>query len=421
MENRFKFTKERLEALPPPESGRATYHDDGQVGLQLRVSASGVKTFNVYARVNGGRPERKTLGRFPNMSIEQARRAAKQVIAQLAEGKSVRAADKAHKAESLTLGDALKDYVEKKRRTKDGLPLKTRTKGDYLKMIAPGKERADGTFGVAGELHALAAKALREVTAEDIRRVYQKAEERGKRRAVYAMAVLRAVLNWHGVVVADNPLGKAAGRAGKDRIILAEAEGKPNPIPPEYLGAWWRAACAMDSVAADYLRFRLLTGTRGCEVLGDKHGNEPLRVRDVDIVGARIKLVNTKNRSDFTLLLSQQGLDIVKRCVEGKKPDELLFRVADPRKALYAINQAAGLDRLAHSGHDLRATFTSVADEMVSAYVLKSLINHTKSGDVTGRYVGKGEAQLRAGWQAVADRVEALAESNVVALHGAMT
>lgn len=32
------------------------------------------------------------------------------------------------------------------------------------------------------------------------------------------------------------------------------------------------------------------------------------------------------------------------------------------------------------------------------------MINHVTNGDVTlGHYVGKGEAQLRAGWQTVAD------------------
>ena len=33
-------------------------------GLQLRVSATGVKTFSVYRRLKAGEPERVTLGRF---------------------------------------------------------------------------------------------------------------------------------------------------------------------------------------------------------------------------------------------------------------------------------------------------------------------------------------------------------------------
>lgn len=416
----INFTKITLERLPPAAAGsRDTYHDEGQAGLQLRVTDTGNKTFSVLARPAGGKPERKTLGKFPAMSVEQARKAAKQVIAQLAEGKSVRAEDKVKKARALTLAKAVEDYVEKKRRTKDGLPLKKRTKADYLAMVAGPKKKADGTLGAEGELYALAHKSLREISADDIKRVFHKAEKRGARRAVYAMQVLRAVLNWHGVAVAENPLGRAA--AGKQRIILSGSAGKPNPIPPEYLGAWWNAACAIDTVAADYYRFRLLTGTRGVEVLGDKFDNEPIRVRDVDVVGARVQLPDTKNRSDFTLLLSRQALAIVKQHIKGRKPDDLLFPVGDPRKTLWTINQAAGLEPQAHTGHDLRDTFASVAAELVTGYVLKGMVNHAKTGDVTGtHYVQTSEAQLRAGWQAVADRIEALAGDNVVPLHGAV-
>ncbi len=44
MDNKIKFTKENLDALPSPDSGkRDIYHDTKTSGLQLRVT--GVKTF----------------------------------------------------------------------------------------------------------------------------------------------------------------------------------------------------------------------------------------------------------------------------------------------------------------------------------------------------------------------------------------
>jgi len=40
--------------------------------------------------------------------------------------------------------------------------------------------------------------------------------------------------------------------------------------------------------------------------------------------------------------------------------------------------------------------------------VLKRMMNHAVAADVTlGHYVAKGDAQLRAGWQAAADWIEA--------------
>ena len=140
----------------------------------------------------------------------------------------------------------------------------------------------------------------------------------------------------------------------------------------------------------------LLTGARGGEV-------KALRVRDVDLAGARLVLRDTKNRTDHTVLLSTQAAAIVAHHVKGKKPGALLFDVSDPRKALVTINAAAGTDVRPHG---LRSTFASVAEELVSAYTLKRMLNHAEAGDVTGaHYVGKSETQLRAGWQAVADLI----------------
>jgi hypothetical protein len=54
-------------------------------------------------------------------------------------------------------------------------------------------------------------------------------------------------------------------------------------------------------------------------------------------------------------------------------------------------------------GYGLRATLASIAEELVSSALLKRMMNHAAASDVTlGHYVAKSEAQLRAGWQAVA-------------------
>ena len=74
MPERLKFTKRALEALPPaPTGARVTYQDTECNGLTLRVTDAGAKSFIVQRRVNG-KPERVTLGRFPEMTIEQARK-----------------------------------------------------------------------------------------------------------------------------------------------------------------------------------------------------------------------------------------------------------------------------------------------------------------------------------------------------------
>ena len=146
---RFNFTKVSLDALPLPEAGkRTTYYDSGGAesvrGLQLRITSSGSISFSVFARAAGGKPERVSLGKYPDVSIEQARKKAKKALADLADGKSPSAAKRATKVESLTLAEAVAVYVEHKRRKSDKKPLKQRTKDDYLEMVAPAKVKPGG-------------------------------------------------------------------------------------------------------------------------------------------------------------------------------------------------------------------------------------------------------------------------------------
>ena len=201
------------------------------------------------------------------------------------------------------------------------------------------------------------------------------------------------------------PAGQGHRRARPHRA--GSPKGDPSPIPPERLGAWWNAARKASSrIAGDYYRFQLLTGCRGVEIHGHKNlGYPPLRVADVDLQGARVTLRDTKNRSDHRILLSRQALDIARAHCEGRAPEEPLFPIIDARKTLKAINAIAGTSV---QGHGLRATFASVAEGLVSAAVLKRMMNHAVAADVTlGHYVAKSDAQLRAGWQAVADWIEA--------------
>lgn len=394
-------------------------------GLQLRIAPDGVRTLLVRYTVKGGAGQRQY--RIPQeygegagqIKLAAACAEAARIRALAREGidwpaqeearvsKAFTEAESAQRLEGLTLAQAVREYVDKKRRAKDGLPLKARTRADYLAMIEPGRVSSSGRKFADGELFPLAHKVLAAITGNDLRELYAAVLKRSERQAAYAMQVVRAVLRWHGVSLADNPL--ARDTAGRDRIIIATGSGEPTPIPPEKLGAWWQAAAAAPSrVAADYYRFQLLTGCRGIEIHGHKkHGYPAIKVADLDVPGGKIVLRDTKNRSDHRLLLSRQALEIAQRNAAKRKPDEPLFPIVDARKTLTWINAKAGTSV---QGHGLRATFASIAEELVSGAVLKKMMNHAAGADVTlGHYVGKSAAQLRAGWQVVADFIESAA------------
>ncbi len=375
-------------------------------GFGLRVSSRGDRSYISERRVDG-KTVRRTLGKAAGagaISADAARKLMLTVSSELQTGvdrvEVKREAAKVEKQEGVTLAVALAEYVKGKRRGKDGLGLKDRTKADYLAMVAAGGKAKDGKPFADGELFTLADKPLTRITAEDMRRVYTTTEKKSQRQAVYAMQVLRAVLNWHGVTVPNSPLAKTT--AGKDRIVLAPTQGNPTPIKPELLGAWWAAASARaGEKIPDGCRMILLTGCRPGEIFGSEF--EPgLLVGNVDLTGGRFTLTNTKNRKDHTVMLSTQALEILTPHCQGKKADDKVFDVIDVRVTLGQINDAAGVTGI--TPHKLRHTFASVAEELVSGYALKRMLNHTEAGDVTGsNYVGKSENQLRVAWQAVAD------------------
>ena len=113
---------------------------------------------------------------------------------------------------------------------------------------------ASGRKSPDGGLHLLAHKPVSEITADDIRNGYATVERRSPNNAMYAMRVR------------PRP---SAGMASSSlitlylEILLAAAAsssqrgGNPSPVPPESLGAWWRAALgAPSAVASDYYRFQ---------------------------------------------------------------------------------------------------------------------------------------------------------------------
>ena len=72
-----------LKALVPPQSGQTTYWDESLGNFGVRISQGGAKSFVV---VYGPNRTRKTLGRYPTISLKQARDKAKELLAEFTLG-----------------------------------------------------------------------------------------------------------------------------------------------------------------------------------------------------------------------------------------------------------------------------------------------------------------------------------------------
>ena len=110
-ELKINFTKAAIDALSIPKLGkRLSYHDSKTAGLRLRLTSRGVATFSVYRRIKGGGPERITLGRYPDMTIEQARCKAAELNSAIVGGSNP--ADIVREAKKeMTLDDLFNEYM----------------------------------------------------------------------------------------------------------------------------------------------------------------------------------------------------------------------------------------------------------------------------------------------------------------------
>ena len=111
--NIINFTKSELYNLPLPSAGRIEYNDSKIPGLQLRVTSKGVKTFCVYRWLkSAGKPERVTIGRFPEITVEVARNKASEILAAFALGESPNDAKRKARGE-ITFGELFELYLER--------------------------------------------------------------------------------------------------------------------------------------------------------------------------------------------------------------------------------------------------------------------------------------------------------------------
>ena len=108
----FKFTKAKLESLPPAERGQVEYGDTVVNGLRLRVGISGAKSFCI-SRKRNGKFIRATLGRFPDLTIDNARAKALELLGDVATtGRNPNVEKRINEKALVTLNDALDTYIK---------------------------------------------------------------------------------------------------------------------------------------------------------------------------------------------------------------------------------------------------------------------------------------------------------------------
>jgi integrase len=375
------FTKAALQAFPVPAKGRAYFYDTKVRGLALAVTERGVKTFVVY-RWALNKPIKVTLGRYPDLSIEQARASASEAISKLARGINPKDEKREAMARSTTLGDALKAFLASRKN------LSPRTRYDYTRLLSTylwdWKDRplVEITKDMVERRHRQIAKGMRIPSRKSENGWTQVASEA---QANYAMRFLRALINFAMIkyedsrgraLIAENPVRRLTQTRAWYRVDRRQTVIKPHQLP-----AWFAAVSQLKSdavngkadVVKDYLIFLVLTGLRR---------NEAARMRktDVDLNARTFTIHDTKNKQSHTLPLSDYLYELIKPRVEEGE-GEYVFPgtgqagyLMEPKKQLAKVTADS---KVSFTLHDLRRTFASIADSLdIPAYALKRLLNH---------------------------------------------
>ena len=360
------------------------YWDQLQQGLGMRVGRAGGRTWVVRYRTPAGTRRRLKLGRYPTMSLAQARQAAKQVLADVLLGGDPQR-ERVRQRKAQTVRDLAEDYLERHAR---------RNKRSWAKDEAILDRHI---LPVVGDLDP------RKVTRADVEAVLERARARGLSTQVNRIfEVVRAMFNWAiGLHVGTSP-------ADGMRKPIRERPRERNLSHDELRIIWHRVeqgAVLEDSrrtVISEpvqlALKLLLVTGQRVSEVSQTAKAEIDLENRVWTLPGER-----AKNGRSHRVPLSELAVSLIERALALSGDSDYLFPTPVGRAGQEKGAKPIGATALNHAlarvlagssvtdvrPHDFRE---AVATGMAALYVpeahISAVLNHAR-GTVTARHYSR--------------------------------
>lgn len=332
-DKRIPFTKTRIEGLPAPPKGRIRYYDERTPGLAVCVSATGSKAFYLY-RWQDGRPKQVFLGKFPGMTVGQARDLCGQMTAAIARGEDPQAA-KRKRREEPTFGELWAHWLAYAEGHKKPRSVKedTRQWDAYLKSWS--------------------SRRLSTIKRSEVQSLHARmGQENGQYQANRVLALVKGMFNKAGDLgwVGENPARgiEKFPEESRDRFLL-----------PEELPKFFTAlAKEPNPILQGFFLMCLLTGARRRNV-------EQMRWADVSIDLKQWRIPDTKAGMPVVVPLVEPALQVLEQLRLYSKPgNPWVFpgrrkgtHLVDPMGAWRRILADAGLSDLRI--HDLRRSLGS--------------------------------------------------------------
>jgi len=435
---RLRLTSRFIETVSTGAE-RDDFRDSIVVGLELRVTAGGTKTWAIrYRRKNDGKLRRLTLGTFPNLSLDDARTRAKGELAAVARGADP-AGGVQERKEALTFRELSEEW-----RVRHGQPNKGyRTLKDDVSMLNRHVLPDIGEMK-AGEItkRDLIRLLDRCAAAPDARRKSKQSPRRTSQRANKVFELVRSIFRWavgRDLITIDPTSGMSAP--------LRKAKPRERALSYDEIAVLWKALNTAPEQKAEYgkgdfpmtkatalaLKIALATGQRIGEVAGierseyDLKGDAPLWT----VPGSR-----SKNGEQNRVPLSPLAVQLFEEAeaLAGKAPwlfpspklskSGKLRGPIDAHAPTKALERAR--DKIAVASfrvHDLRRTAaTRMAELGIAPHTISLILNHisARSGTITsGVYIkysyDREKREALGAWGAALERmILALQSENVL-------
>ena len=414
----MKITKLVVDKLPIPQAivknrtVQKRYYDDTMKGFGVRVTSGGSRAFFIEKLVNR-KLRRITIGRYPELTVEQARKQAQKLLGQIATGIDPLAERREKKARGVTLQESFDAYLKARK------ALKPLTILDYTRLMKQ-------------VFSDWKNKPLLDITKDMVAKRHLDYGARSPARANSAMRFLRALFNFAAgeyedtqgrSLILENPIKRLSHTRAWYRVDRKQTLIKTHELP-----AWFKAVMGVkderstgkSSILRDYFLLLLFTGLRRQEAI-------ELTWDRVDLKAKTITIKDTKNRQSHALPMSDFLFDLF----ESRKAEQLNSPFVfpgdgktgynvEPRKVMKKIIDQSGVT---FTLHDLRRTFITIAESLdIPAYALKRLLNHKMTQDVTAGYIVMDVERLRKPIQLITDHIVKLvtkqAEAEVIDIGG---
>lgn len=371
----MKFTESILKGVKP-KSKRFILRDPTSTGFALRVTPTGVKTFIFISKRDGKKTE-KVIGRWPEVSVKQAREVYKQLVGELSQKRQQRVTP----VGELSLINAYRLFEQNMKR--EGKSKRTL----YLYSTA-----IYNFVDYQGDMPV--NQLTNAIVSEYVEHLHTLYRVKGNRTRV-ALSSMYGFLRYQDTTLI-NPCANVRRKpeSPKNRKL---SEGELRALLPALTNA------KMSDTNRTILLLCLLTGQRAGEVCG-------MRLRELDLVKGRWVLPEerTKARREHLVPLPVIAISLIRDHLSNPERPCLTQKVTPENKdALFAsvngtpiepCGPRQGLKRLLEqldlpsaSPHDLRRTTGHHLSALgFSIETIGRLLNHAPSGVTARVYVQYG-------------------------------